>query len=115
MTKTQLKEFVRNHKKEIMFGTIAIVAITAECFICNKVKAKYVSSFGRLTEDPDSKWIFDLCNDIDLVKEGAKSYVPLPIDDIAKLLGEEQTIRDPDGKLMKVTGAILFGNEVVDT
>jgi hypothetical protein len=112
MTKKELKEFVKNHKEKFVFGTIIVVAVAAEYIICKKVNTNKLSTIDKISKDHDVDWFIDMCKDIDLIKGDSECYVPIVMEDVAKMIGDERIIRDPSGNLMKVAGAIIFGDKV---
>ena len=120
MTKTEIKEFIKNHKKEIIFG-VGTIAVGVLCVICGKEISIAESNVAdsrraveKITKDKDMQFLFEMSAVIDRVKGDATKYIPLYTEEFAALFGDNNIITAPNGEMMKVAGAILFGNELVE-
>lgn len=117
MTKDSVKKFVKDHKKEIIEGTVmtiggAILAIIGVKGI-KDLQAIHAKSDGMLNDD---KLFIDLVNTVDEASAGCKQYVKLTLPEIAAAIDKDGIVRDcvkdPDGNLFEIKNLIAFGNKV---
>lgn len=105
MTKQELKEFVNNHKKEIILGAGAIV-VGGAIFVTTKRKPKLPPSM-----DDSTKRYLDMLDAVEEVRKGSKYYIQMVPEDFKELFGrDEMIVRDPSGKFLNLTGGVFFGN-----
>lgn len=105
MTKQKLKEFVKNHKKEVLLGAGAIV-VGGAIFVTTKKKLKLPTSM-----DENAKLYLEMLKVIDDARDGAKMYIQVVPKDFKEICGRDRMIvRDPSGKFLDITGGVMFGN-----
>ena len=117
MTKESVKKFIKDHKKEIIKGTVmtiggAILAIIGVKAIkdLQSIQAKSDSMLN------DDKLFIDLVNTVDEASAGCKQYVKLTLPEIAAGIAKgdvtRDLVKDSEGNLFKVKSVIAFGNVV---
>lgn len=105
MTKQELKEFVKNHKKELILGAGAIV-VGGAIFVVTKRKPKLPPSM-----DEDTKLYLEMLEVINDAKKDSKMYIQIVPEDFKGLFGRDKVIvRDPSGKFLNITGGVMFGD-----
>lgn len=103
MRESKVKKFVKNHTRELVIAGVGMAACVAGVY------------FGRKSTIENSKAYTDLMKigkDIDMARGDATTYVPMLKYDIAKAFPDGLDVIDPDGNVLKVTGALLFGDIV---
>lgn len=117
MTKEKVKEFIKNHKKEIVIGCVGVTAAVLIKAVCG---AKFVSESGAYAFIPDSKdydaeeVIKVLCNlgcEAGKVSKDATMYTLWKATEDTAMFADN-IFTDSDGDTLKITGALLFGNKV---
>lgn len=116
MTIKNFKEFVKDHKKEIIVIS-GCVLVGGVVFAITRKKPKLDSNVmlkNLQSKDEDVRILLDYLSITDKIKEesGATMYVPANADEIKSLLGDIKGVTDPNGITLDVTGAILFGKPV---
>lgn len=114
MTIKNFKEFMKDHKKEIIVISGCVLIGGIACAITRK-KPDFDVMLKKLQfEDEDARIALDYLNIAnDIVKDsGATMYIPVDADEINSLLGDIKGVKDPTGITLDVTGAILFGKPV---
>lgn len=117
MTKESVKKFFKDHKKEIIEGTVMTIGGTILAIIgvkCIKnLQAIQAKSDSMLNDD---KFFIDLVNTIDEASAGCKQYTKLTLPEIAASIDKDGVVRDcvknPDGNLFEIKNLIAFGNKV---
>ena len=117
MTKESVKKFFKDHKKEIIEGTVITIGGTILAIIGVKcienLQAIQAKSDSMLNDD---KLFIDLVNTVDEASAGCKQYVKLTLPEIAASIDKDGIVRDcvkdPDGNLFEIKNLIAFGNKV---
>ena len=116
MTKESVKKFIKDHKKEIIEGTVmtiggAILAIIGVKAI-KDLQAIQAKSDSMLNDD---KFFIDLVNTIDEASAGCKQCIKLTLPEIASSIDKDGIVRDcvkdPNGNLFEIKNLIAFGNK----
>lgn len=114
MTKKDFKKFVKEHKVEIIAGTIGVAGAALAVFLgmkCCKPSSK--ASVDKWVEE--NKEFFDFLNTVDEASKGCSEYVMLTLPEIATAIDKEEMrnrLIDPSGKIFEVERLIAFGNEL---
>lgn len=110
MAKKNFKEFVKEHKKEIGFGCLAVVAGVAGAVFCKKVVIpKFNTNHEKAKAAAEALTV--MCEHWDLAAKGADVVSTFNGEDLIEAVGENYII-PIDGKSMRVTGMTVFGNWV---
>ena len=117
MTKESVKKFFKDHKKEIIEGTVITIGGTILAIIAVKcienLQAIQAKSDSMLNDD---KLFIDLVNTIDEESAGCSHYVKLTLPEIAAAIDKDGIVRDcvkdPNGNLFEIKNLIAFGNKV---
>lgn len=114
MEKKSFKNFVKEHKKEIITGVISVAGITLLTVIgVRNVKASTAKSDIFMI---DNKPFIDMLNTIDEASKDCTHCVPLDLEEVAAVIDKDgivkDCIRDPEGNLFEVKNFIAFGNKV---
>ena len=114
MTIKNVKKFVKEHKKGIIGGAVAIAGVTALTMIGIKCRTPKLTDF---TDSVDAKFL-DLCNTVEKACKDCTVYVPTTLEqtiteiDNARVIDNKYFLEAPDKKLFEVKNVILFGNLV---
>ena len=106
MTKKNMKEFVKDHKREIVIGCLGAAAVGVLAYVGLR-KPKFNGNTG------DMKKLMELCATVDKASVDNTHYLYMPTEDVEKVFNT-LTLRDSDGKMLAVTKAIAFGTEIVE-
>ena len=117
MTKESVKKFFKDHKKEIIEGTVMTIGGAILTLIgvkaINDLKSIQAKRNSFLNDD---KLFIDLVNTIDEASAGCKQYVKLTLPEIAASIDKDGIVRDcmkdPNGNLFEIKNLIAFGNKV---
>ena len=114
MTKESVKNFVKDHKTEIIYGTITAIGVVALAVVGVKTgKDLHAKKDSMLNDD---KLFIDLVNTVDEASAGCKQYVKLALPEIAAVIAKgdvtRDLVKDSEGNLLKVKSVIAFGNVV---
>ena len=110
------KKFIKDHKKEVIAGTIAIAGATALAVFGVKHRMPKLSDS---TDMVDPKFL-DLLNTVDKACEGCTMYAPTTLEELivdvdnARVIDNNYFFEGQDKKLFKIENIIVFGN-VVET
>lgn len=112
MTKETFKKFVKDHKAELIGGTICVVSGAALAVLGVKWSRKTTAE----TWMKDNEEIVKLLHTVDEAADGCRNYVKLSLSELADSIDKDiiaqNYVRDPDGELFEVKNLIIFGNEV---
>ena len=114
MTIKNIKKFVKEHKKEVIGGTIAIAGATALTVFGIK---HYKPKLTYFTDSVDPCFL-DLLDTVDKACKGCTMYAPTTLEELivdidnARLIDNEYFLEGPDKKLFKIENIIVFGNMV---
>lgn len=108
MTKQELKEFVKNHKKEIILGA-GVALIGGAIFVVTKKQPK-----SKFVKDNEAVRLYlEMLNVIDDAKSGSEMYIQMVPKDFKEICGRDELIvRDSKGDFLNITGGVLFGNMI---
>ena len=114
MTKESLKKFVKDHKTQIISGTLMAIGTAALTVAgVNVIKCLRAKSDSILNDD---KLFIDLLETIDDASAGCNNYVMITTSEIASAIDNGvingNVLRDPDGKLFEIKNLIAFGNKL---
>ena len=114
MTKESFKKFVKDHKTQIISGTLMAIGTAALTVAgVNIIKCLRAKSDSILNDD---KLFIDLLETIDDASAGCNNYVMITTSEIASAIDKGvingNVLRDPDGKLLEIKNLIAFGNKV---
>ena len=114
MTKESLKKFVKDHKTQIISGTLMAIGTAALTVVGIKIsKCPRAKSDSILNDD---KLFIDLLETIDDASAGCSNYVMMTTSEIASAIDNGvingNVLRDPDGKLFEIKNLIAFGNKL---
>lgn len=113
MTKKNFKKFMKDHNKEIIAGTVAVVGSVALGALGVKLSNKrHASSWIE-----DNKIFMDLFRTVDEACVGCTEYARITLPEIAAMVDKDGNVMDhvfidPNGKLFEIKNLIAFGNEV---
>lgn len=115
MTKKNLKKFMKDHKMEIIAGTVAIIGIGSAALGAHCVKSS--NKKHALSWIEDNKIFMDLFKTVDEACVGCTDYARITLPEIAAMVDKDGNVMDhifvdPNGKLFEVKNLIAFGNEV---
>lgn len=108
-----IKNFVMNHKKEVIGGTIATISAAALAVLgvkcCKRKTNKFVDSL-----DPE---FLDLLDTIDRFEERCTHYIKADPKEIWAMFDNDGNMIDPcitdvDGNILHVDNIIAFGHEI---
>ena len=113
MTKKNFKKFVKDHKKEIIAGTVAIIGSATLGALGVKLSNKRRASSWM----EDNKEFMDLFRTVDEACVGCTEYAMVTLPEIAAMVDKDGHVMDhvfidPNGKLFEIKNLIAFGNEV---
>ena len=113
MTKKNFKKFVKDHKKEIIAGTVAIIGSATLGALGVKLSNKRRASSWM----EDNKEFMNLFKTVDEACVGCTDYARITLPEIAAMVDKDGNVMDhifvdPNGKLFEVKNLIAFGNEV---
>lgn len=117
MTKESVKKFIKDHKKEIIEGTVMTIVGT----ILAIIGVKGIKNLQAIQDKSDSmlnvdKTFIDLVNAIDEASVGCSQYVKLTLPEVAAAIDKDGIVRDcvkdPNGNLFEIKNLIAFGNKV---
>ena len=114
MTKESFKKFVKDHKTQIISGTLMAIGTAALTVVGIKIsKCPRAKSDSILNDD---KLFIDLLETIDDASAGCNNYVMITTSEIASAIEKGvingNVLRDPDGKLLEIKNLIAFGNKL---
>ena len=114
MTKESFKKFVKDHKTQIISGTLMAIGTAALTVVGIKIsKCPRAKSDSILNDD---KLFIDLLETIDDASAGCSNYIMITASDIASAIDRgvinENVLRDPDGKLLEIKNIIAFGKQL---
>lgn len=109
-----IKKFVREHKKEIIGGAVAVAGVTALIVFGVKHRTSKLPDFTDVI-DPN---VLDLVDTVDRAAKGCTMYVPMTLEEMIVEIDNARTIDNMylleagNKKLFKVENVIAFGNLV---
>ena len=104
MKESKVVKFVKNHSKELVIAGVGMVACAAGVYYGRKL---------GLNERPIvSDNLIEIGREIDFVRGNAVDYVGATSYDIFKAFPDGLDVTDPDGRTLRITGALLFGDIV---
>ena len=111
MTKESVKKFFKDHKEEIIEGTVMTIGGTILAIIgVNGIK----KNLQAIQVKSDS--MLNFVNTIDEASAGCSQYVKLTLPEIAAAIDKDGIVRDcvkdPNGNLFEIKNLIAFGNKV---
>ena len=104
MKESKVMKFVRNHSVELVLAGVGMVACVAGVY--------YGRKLGLNEGTKVSNNLIEIGREIDLVRGDAIEYVGATGYDIAKAFPDGLEVIDPEGRTLRATGALLFGNIV---
>lgn len=106
MTKEKLKAFVKDRKREITIGVMAIAGTVCAVIGVNQFRS-YKEAINGMNEFNDALYE---------AMSGCSDYVPVTYEELRSAAGNcslgENLLRDPNGDIIKVQKFIAFGNKV---
>lgn len=114
MTKESFKKFVKDHKTQIISGTLMAIGTAALTVVGIKIsKCPRAKSDSILNDD---KLFIELLETIDDASAGCNNYLMVTQPEIASAIDKglisTNVLRDPDGKLLEIKNLIAFGNKL---
>lgn len=111
MTKKNIKQILKEHKKEIIGGVIVIGCLAAGYAIGIKQRNEALAFIEDDVENT-GRWV-QFFNDLDKAKEGCTAYIPINAEDFKTLTNGNGIISCDDAtELLDVKNLIAFGNIV---
>lgn len=114
MTKEKFKTFVKDHKREIIIGTIVIVGTV--CTIVgvkgiNRVRQNRIKAYKEAIEG-----LNEFNNALCEAMSDCSNYVPVTYDEVCRAAANGHLMKncwsDPDGSVIEIKKFIAFGNKV---
>ena len=114
MTKESFKKFVKDHKTQIIYGTLMAIGTAALTAVGIKIsKCPRAKSDSILNDD---KTFIKLLETIDDASAGCNNYVMMTTSEITSAIDKGaingNVLRDPNGKLFEIKNLIAFGNKL---
>lgn len=119
MDKTKVKEFCKNHKKEMIVSGCIIAGGIVAAIVGAKLKVlndHYISEHKALLDkfenDECIKEMIEFVGAGDRCKKGADGYVEICSDKFAEMIGDDFIVSDCNGVSKKIVSAILFTKDI---
>lgn len=103
MSKDKIKQFVKEHKKDLIIGGCAAVCGGITALVGRQMIVRRSINWKEWDE------FFEFINKCQV---DAKQYLPIYGDDLHKVFGDTPEVKSGDGQLNKIVGAMLFTNVV---
>ena len=114
MTKEKLKAFVKDHKREITIGVMAIAGTVCAVVGVKGINKVVRNQFGSYKEAINGMNEFN--DALYEAMSGCSDYVPVTYEELRSAAGNcsfgENLLRDPNGDIIEVQKFIAFGNKV---